>query len=110
MSNDSFKYTPDSPAPIVPPQKSAPNGAEKTQQKTTAGAEKPKNTVPWSPGAAVIYTLVVYFFAQLAGSMVVILFPRLLGWDKVTREHWLDTSVTAQFWFVLCTEAITFGA
>ncbi len=66
--------------------------------------------VPWSPFAAVVYAVAVYFFAQVAGSMIVILYPHLRGWDKARANHWLDHTVVAQFWYVLAAEALTFGA
>jgi membrane protease YdiL (CAAX protease family) len=111
MSNDSFKYTPEpSETAITPAVKML---AGKKTGKNAKKEKKPKvlqALVPWSPAAAVVYTLVVYFAAQLIGSMVVILYPHLVGWDKHRANEWLDQSVTAQFWFVLCAEALTFGA
>jgi membrane protease YdiL (CAAX protease family) len=109
MSNDSFKYTPDPP---VSPVASA---VKQTPPIPAPGKsdEKPKKlygVVPWSPGAAVIYTLVVFFAAQFIGSILVILYPHLADWDKQRANEWLDHSVIAQFWFVLCAEVLTFGA
>lgn len=119
MSNDSFKYTlnnSDDPSTATPPQKPEIAGGQQAVTRGKGGGADAKDTqdtiqpVPWSPAAAVVYTLLVYFFAQIAGSVLVILFPRLLGWDRSTQEHWLDTSIAAQFWFVLSTEVITFSA
>jgi membrane protease YdiL (CAAX protease family) len=137
MSNDSsssrksntptgqgFLYTPD---PVVPEHDSAlikltgfkaarqakakAKAARKRQAAAEAAAQKAAaKTVTWGPLAAVLYALVVYFVAQMGGSVLVILYPHLRGWDKATGSNWLDTSIVAQFWFVLLTEAMTFGA
>jgi len=66
--------------------------------------------VPWSPAAAVLYAVVVYFAAQLVASALVIIYPHLRGWGKTAGETWLTSSVIAQFWYVLFAEALTFGA
>ena len=66
--------------------------------------------VPWSPWTAVIYAVAVYFAAQIAASLIVVIYPHLRGWDKSVATDWLDNSVIAQFWYVLFAETITFGA
>jgi membrane protease YdiL (CAAX protease family) len=98
MSNDSFKYTPDNPAAAVP------------RHKQQAAEPTPKKHIPWSPFAAVVYSLAVYFSAQLIGSVLVIIYPHLMGWNKARANAWLDQSIVAQFWFTLSVEALTFGA
>jgi membrane protease YdiL (CAAX protease family) len=66
--------------------------------------------VPWSPWIAVLYAVAVYFAAQILASLLVVVYPRALGWSKPTITSWLNNSVVAQFWYVLLAEAITFGA
>jgi CAAX protease family protein len=66
--------------------------------------------VPWSPWTAVIFAIVVYFAAQIAASLIVVIYPHMRGWDRRVATNWLDNSVIAQFWYVLFAEAITFGA
>jgi len=99
MSNDSFKYTPDGPVtPVV------------VHKQIHAKEPAAKKRVPWSPFAAIFYSILVYFSAQLIGSMLVIIYPHLMGWNKERANVWLDQSIVAQFWFVLSAEALTFGA
>lgn len=103
MSNDSFKYTPDDPTarrrPVAKPRPAhhAQDAAARAQ-------------VPWGPFGAIVFSLLLYLTAQLLGSLLVMVYPYLRGWDKATGNEWLDNSVAAQFWFVLSAEAITFGA
>jgi membrane protease YdiL (CAAX protease family) len=68
------------------------------------------NKVPWGPWVAVLYAIIVYFAAQIAASLIVVIYPHLRGWDHDVATDWLDNSVIAQFWYVLFAEAITFGA
>jgi membrane protease YdiL (CAAX protease family) len=96
MLNDSSKYE-HGPVPVHPHHKQG-------------VVELPAGKMPWSPWVALLYALAVYFLAQIGGSMLVIIYPHLRGWDKVTANHWLNTSIDAQFWFVLLTELLTFGA
>jgi membrane protease YdiL (CAAX protease family) len=66
--------------------------------------------VPWGAWAAVVYATVVYFAAQFFASLFIIIYPHLHHWNKAVAQNWLDTSVYAQFWYVLAAEVLTFGA
>jgi membrane protease YdiL (CAAX protease family) len=90
MSNDSSEPNPEVAA---------------KQQPTTIFSK-----VPWSPGAAIIYAVVVYFVAQLLASLIIVIYPHLRRWNHARGESWLTNTVTAQFWYVLFAEALTFGA
>lgn len=57
-----------------------------------------------------VYAAVVYFAAQFAASLLVIIYPHLRGWGTARAQAWVTSTVTAQFWFVLFAEALTFGA
>lgn len=92
---------PESPVPIVP---------EAVVSPIDVLPANVAGKVPWSPWAALLYATIVYFAAQLIASAIVIIYPRLHHWDKTTAQNWLNTSVFAQFWFVLLAEALTFGA
>jgi membrane protease YdiL (CAAX protease family) len=65
---------------------------------------------PWGPWVAVVYAVVIYFAAQMFATSIVVLYPHARGWSKPIAEHWLNTSVTAQFFYVLLAEGLTFGA
>jgi len=97
MSKDSSKTTEVAPKAVAVP---GPAGHE----------DRPYATVPWSPWAAVLYAILIFFAAQVLASMVVVLAPRLLGWNASRIDHWVNNSVVSQFWFVLMAEALTFYA
>jgi membrane protease YdiL (CAAX protease family) len=86
----------------------------KVEPKKSEPADGPDITevkkVPWSPLAAVLYAAFIYFAAQFLASLIIIVYPHLRHWDKATSANWLNTSVFAQFWYVLAAEALTFGA
>lgn len=65
--------------------------------------------VPWNPWLGVLYIVVLYFAAQLIGSIVLMAGVRLTGWPHARAEDWLNNSVTSQFLFILLVEAICIG-
>lgn len=65
---------------------------------------------PWGPWIAVVYAVVIYFAAQIFASSLVVLYPHTQGWSKSAAEQWLNTSVVAQFFYVLLAETVTFAA
>jgi membrane protease YdiL (CAAX protease family) len=73
-------------------------------------SQPPKFKVPWSPWAAVLYAVLIYFLAQIIAGSIVALYPHIKGWNSNESGNWLDNSVVAQFWYVLFAEALTFGA
>jgi membrane protease YdiL (CAAX protease family) len=66
--------------------------------------------VPWSPWAAVLYALALYFVAQIVAGLLVGIYPLMRHWDKLQTNEWLSSSIAAQFFFVLLAEALIFGA
>jgi len=79
--------------------------AHKKQQHRAA-----TDKVSWGPWVAVLYAVAVYLIAQVLASLLIVIYPRIEGWNKVQTESWLSNSVVAQFWFVLLAEVLTFGA
>jgi len=94
MSDDSSKTTA-AAEPLLP---------EEPERSSEPVAKK---LVPWGLWTAIIYTLFIFFAAQLAASLVVLLYPKLKGWDSARATDWLNNSVPAQFWYVLLAETIT---
>lgn len=74
---------------------------------------KPKDPAPAGkartlrPADSVIGTILIYFFAQLVASFVIVFFAAARGWDTNRIQRWLDTSVAAQFSLILMVEALT---
>ncbi len=58
----------------------------------------------------VFYAIFIYFAAQFLASLIIIIYPRLHHWNSATSQDWLNSSVAAQFFYVLIAEALTFGA
>lgn len=87
-----------------------PNLAAGAPQNLHSSQNQKPAAVPWGPLVSVLYALGVFIGAQLVASVLVILYPHLRGWDTATANAWLDTSIVSQFCYVLCAEALTFGA
>jgi membrane protease YdiL (CAAX protease family) len=89
VSSDShFTYTPDPDYTPVPP----PKLKKKPVKRPLPG------TLPWGPWVAVVYALAIYILAQATATMLLV------------SHDWLTQSISAQFWYVLMAEALTFAA
>lgn len=64
----------------------------------------------WSIWMAVLVAVAVYFLAQIIAYLVVSLYPEARHWSTSITRDWLNTSIIAQFAYVLLAEALTFGA
>ncbi|HSX30956.1 MAG TPA: type II CAAX endopeptidase family protein [Candidatus Saccharimonadales bacterium] len=94
------------------------NSEQSKGLRTKPGTDEPSPTrlapsapkVPWSPWLAVVYAVVVYFVAQVAASIIIVLYPHYKGWNSPRTTMWLNNSVLSQFLYVLLAEALTFSA
>ncbi|HEY4964584.1 MAG TPA: CPBP family intramembrane glutamic endopeptidase [Candidatus Saccharimonadales bacterium] len=66
-------------------------------------------TVPWNPWFGVLMALVFYGFASLFGTLLVYVYPALQHWSKVRSDNWINSSIVAQFLFVLIVELLIVG-
>jgi membrane protease YdiL (CAAX protease family) len=66
-------------------------------------------SLPWGPVAAVVVSVAIFFIAQIAGGVIVSLYPLVMGWDTARATDWLSSSVIAQFSAVLLIEVISLG-
>lgn len=57
-----------------------------------------------------LYAALIYFAAQILAGTLLVFYPHLRGWGKNMAQNWLNNSITAQFWYVVFAEALTFGA
>jgi len=70
-------------------------------------AKQPKqNRIPWNPWLAVGFVIVVYFLTQIIAAVLVALWPAFMHWSPSRSQNWLDTSINAQFFFVLIAEGL----
>jgi membrane protease YdiL (CAAX protease family) len=79
-------------------------------QKHNHPKPKASSQVPWSGFVGIVYAAAVYFAAQFVASVVVILYSRMAFPGAEAAERWLTEAVTAQFWYVLVAEVLTFAA
>jgi CAAX protease family protein len=106
MSNDSSNDLNPAPAPIH----YTGSATKPPKPPKKGGATAPKMAhVPWGPWMAIGYALLLYVVAEVLGSMLVVMYPHLRGWDKAMANDWLDHSIIAQFMFVLVADTLTFG-
>lgn len=63
--------------------------------------------ITWGPWAAVIMTVVIYIVAQLIGAELVSIYPALQHWSHEYATSWLNSSVIAQFFYVLFAEGLS---
>jgi membrane protease YdiL (CAAX protease family) len=72
-------------------------------QKQSFPARGPQ--VPWGPAAAVVFSILVFFGAQILATIVIISILVALGVVGAQGEAWFMTAA-GQFYFVLITDAI----
>ncbi|HVI60779.1 MAG TPA: hypothetical protein VM535_01340, partial [Candidatus Saccharimonadales bacterium] len=82
----------------------------KTAEKPSKDMSSLIERVPWNPWLGVVFVIILYYGAQLAGGLLVTLYPVLRGWSAVRITNWLDSSTAAQFAYVVLAEAFILGA
>jgi membrane protease YdiL (CAAX protease family) len=75
-------------------------------EQEVAEVKKQSNLVTWGPVAAVVVTVLVYFGAQLFGSILISAYVRLRGWDHATYTAWSE-GVVVQFVYIAMVEGAT---
>lgn len=71
------------------------------------GAAKP---VPWSPWLAVFFVLALYFVSQAVAAVLVGIWPNLHHWTSAETTSWLNSSLYAQFFYMLFSSIIVLAA
>lgn len=64
----------------------------------------------WGPLAAVLIVLFSFLIIQQVAGVLLVIIPRLLGWDSIMADEWLVNSPVATFVYVLLAEAMTIGS
>ena len=72
-----------------------------------SNAAQPPRPLLWSGFTAVVVALVVYLVALYSGGLLISVYAGLRHWSAAYADNWLNTSITAQFFYVLLDEAIT---
>jgi membrane protease YdiL (CAAX protease family) len=70
---------------------------------------KPAKTksYPWSPLTAFLIVMLSFLFLPVIAQLQVSFYPTLMGWDEARVDEWVLNSATANFFYVLLTEALT---
>lgn len=55
---------------------------------------------------SVLAVVIIFFSAQIIGSLVVSIYPALHHWSDATSTDWLNNSVTAQFFYGLIADGL----
>lgn len=65
-----------------------------------------KSLIPWSPLLAVPFVVLVYFLTQIIAAVAVAMWPLLHNWSSAQSDDWLNSSIYAQFFYVLIAEGL----
>lgn len=69
--------------------------------------QKPSTTrITWGPYSAVIAVIAIYIVAQVAGVLIISIYPAIRGWNHARANTWLNGSVIAAFWLTFLIEGI----
>ncbi len=66
--------------------------------------------VPWNPWLGVVFVVVIFYVSQLAGGLIVSIYPFLHHWSHSQTADWLNNSTIAQFFYILLAETIILAA
>jgi membrane protease YdiL (CAAX protease family) len=62
---------------------------------------------PWGPLSAVLIVIVAFLIAQLLGGLLIAFYPSIRHWGNGQANNWLNSSVEAQFFYVVISESLT---
>jgi membrane protease YdiL (CAAX protease family) len=77
---------------------------------TTLESPHAKNPVTWQPWLGIVFVILIYYSSQVVGSLIVLIYPTLMHWNSTQASAWLQSSIIAQFAFILSAEVFTVGA
>jgi membrane protease YdiL (CAAX protease family) len=66
--------------------------------------------VSWNPWIGLIFIILAFFTSQLVGSLLISIYPLLHHWTSAHSNAWLNSSIIAQFFYVLFAESFIVGA
>ncbi len=85
------------------------NGSSNPENAVVALDEKPHGRTPWHVLTAVIVLVVAFLVSQLISALLVAMYPHLRGWSSAYAGQWLNSSIGAQFAYVLFSETLLVG-
>lgn len=63
-------------------------------------------SIPWHPALAVAFVIVTYILTQMLSAISLSVWAAINKWSAGQTEAWLDSSIYAQFFYVLIAEAL----
>lgn len=84
--------------------------SESAKSAKAAAGRPPLPRVAWNPWLGVVFVLIVYYVAQLAGGLLISIYPVTQHWTSVETADWLRDSVYAQFSYILIAEGLMVAA
>lgn len=70
---------------------------------------EPQPAIPWNPWLGVAFVVVLYYASQLIGGLLVSIYPFAQHWSHARATDWLNSSVGAQFIYIVLAEVLTLG-
>jgi len=65
------------------------------------------NKTPWGAGSALTVVVVTYIVTLFIGTYAISIYPALKHWSQKQANDWLQSSVIAQFFYILLIETLT---
>lgn len=66
--------------------------------------------VPWHPVIGLVFIFVLYYVSQFIGGAAISIYPIIKHWTTDQANDWLNSSVIAQFVYILIAESAAVGA
>lgn len=86
------------------------DSSKKSLTGSTIEVSAAESKIPWSPVLAVVTVIVIYFVSQFVGGLALSLYPTMRHWNDAQANKWINSSILAQFIYVLIAEALTVTA
>ena len=94
-SKDSLEHTADSGQPF----------AQNTQLSAVNSSG-----IAWRSGAGVAYVIVIFFVSQIIAGVLLYAYAGLQHWSDARTTSWINSSIPAQFTYVVVAEGLVLGA
>lgn len=65
-----------------------------------------KSVIPWNPIIAIVFVVSIFYASQIIGGLFVSIYPAFQHWSDARATAWLNSSVIAQFSYILIAEII----
>jgi len=81
--------------------------SSKVNETKPSTAKYPRQLYKRDPATTIVYVLLIFLLSQLFAGLLVASYPALKGWTGEQGTAWLESSVYAQFIYILVAEFLT---